>query len=73
LSKIVPEKRTEILARAEEYAHNQLVCGVHYPSDIEASRRIACMVLGYIRRRPGSSATSRQSSSCDRSLVLADK
>jgi len=39
LANIAPERRTEILARADDYARNRLVCGVHYPSDIEASRR----------------------------------
>jgi acid phosphatase (class A) len=48
LADIVPERRTEILARADEYAHNRLVCGVHYPSDIEASRRVAYAVFGYM-------------------------
>jgi acid phosphatase (class A) len=52
LVEIAPEKRTEILARADEYAHNRLVCGVHYPSDIEASRRVAYVVFGYMLATP---------------------
>ena len=52
LAEIVPEKRAEILARADDYAHNRLVCGVHYPSDIEASRRIAYAVFGYMLATP---------------------
>jgi acid phosphatase (class A) len=52
LAEIVPEKRTEILARADDYAHNRLVCGVHYPSDIEASRRVAYVVFGYMLATP---------------------
>ncbi len=35
---MVPEKRDEILARADEYAHNRLVCGVHYATDLLASK-----------------------------------
>jgi acid phosphatase (class A) len=38
---LVPEKRDAILQRADEYAHNRLVCGVHYPTDIEASKLLA--------------------------------
>jgi acid phosphatase (class A) len=38
---LVPEKRDAILARADAYAHNRMVCGVHYPSDIEASKVLA--------------------------------
>lgn len=52
LSELVPEERIEILARADEYAHNRLVCGVHYPSDIEASRRVAYALFGYMLATP---------------------
>jgi acid phosphatase (class A) len=52
LAEIVPEKRAEILARADDYAHNRLVCGVHYPSDVEASRRVAYVVFGYMLATP---------------------
>ncbi|WP_165420248.1 acid phosphatase [Edaphobacter modestus] len=52
LAEIVPDKRTEILARADDYALNRLVCGVHYPSDIEASRRVAYVVFGYMLATP---------------------
>jgi len=41
LVEMVPEKRDAILARAADYAHNRLVCGVHYPSDVEASKLVA--------------------------------
>jgi acid phosphatase (class A) len=38
---MVPEKRDAILARAADYANNRLVCGVHFPTDIEASKLVA--------------------------------
>jgi len=38
LSKMIPEKRAELFARAEEYAQNRIVLGVHYPLDIRAGR-----------------------------------
>ena len=38
---MVPEQRDAILARADSYARNRLVCGVHYPSDIAASKLLA--------------------------------
>jgi len=52
LAEIAPDKRTEILARADNYAHNRVVCGVHYPSDIEASRRAAYAIFGYMLATP---------------------
>jgi hypothetical protein len=33
LTLIVPEKRDAILARADDDAHNRLICGVHYHQD----------------------------------------
>jgi acid phosphatase (class A) len=36
LSEMVPERRAQTLARADEYTHNREVGGVHYPSDVAA-------------------------------------
>jgi acid phosphatase (class A) len=52
LAEILPQKRAEILARADDFAHNRLICGVHYPSDIEESRRVAYAVFGYMMATP---------------------
>ncbi len=41
LVQIVPERRDDILTRAADYAHNRQICGVHYASDLEASRLFA--------------------------------
>lgn len=49
LIELVPEKRDAILARADDYAHNRLVCGVHYRSDIEAARLVAYSVHAIMR------------------------
>ena len=38
LADMVPERKPEIFARAEEYGHNRTVAGVHYPSDVEAGK-----------------------------------
>lgn len=52
LIQIVPEKQQEIMQRADNYAHNRMVCGVHYQSDIEAGRRIAYVMFGYMLASP---------------------
>jgi acid phosphatase (class A) len=52
LAQMVPEKSAEILQRADDYAHNRLVCGVHAASDLEASRRIAYAVFGSMLDEP---------------------
>lgn len=52
LIEIVPEKSREIFERADDYAHNRMVCGVHYPSDIAASREAAYVLFGYLMAQP---------------------
>jgi acid phosphatase (class A) len=52
LAMILPEKRDAILARADEYAHNRLVCGVHYPTDIVASKSVAYAMIGLMMNDP---------------------
>jgi acid phosphatase (class A) len=52
LMQMVPEKQAQIMKRAEDYAHNRIVCGVHYPSDIEAGRDIAYLMFGYMLSDP---------------------
>jgi acid phosphatase (class A) len=37
LAALMPEKAQAILARSEQYAYSRVVCGAHYPGDIEAS------------------------------------
>jgi acid phosphatase (class A) len=52
LVQLVPEKRQEIFDRADEDVHNRLVCGVHYASDTEASRRVAYAIFGSLTASP---------------------
>ena len=52
LTEMVPERQVEILARADEYAHNRMVCGVHYKSDTVASKATSYAVFGELMRTP---------------------
>jgi acid phosphatase (class A) len=52
LVQIIPEKHGEIERRAEEYAHNRLICGVHYRSDLEASRLASATLFGFMLASP---------------------
>ena len=38
LTELAPDRSTEILNRGRVYGESRVVCGVHYPSDIEAGR-----------------------------------
>ena len=44
LAQLVPEKAPAILARAQDYAFSREICGVHFPSDTEASHVVATLV-----------------------------
>lgn len=44
LAALVPEKRAELFARADEYANNRIVAGVHFPTDV-AGGKIAGSVI----------------------------
>jgi acid phosphatase (class A) len=52
LVQIAPEKRDAILDRADDYAHSRVVCGVHYPSDGQASKLTAYAMMGIIMNNP---------------------
>ncbi len=52
LAELMPAHKDEILARTDDYAHNRLVCGVHYPSDLAASRQLAAIVFGSMMSNP---------------------
>lgn len=45
LAELAPAHADAILARAREYGDSRVVCGLHYPSDIEAGRAIAVAAL----------------------------
>jgi acid phosphatase (class A) len=44
LAALMPAKAQIILARAADYGHERLVCGVHYPSDIVAGQVLGTAV-----------------------------
>ena len=42
----------QILQRAADYAESRLICGMHFPSDIEAGRVMAVAVVEHIKSSP---------------------
>ena len=52
LTMMVPEKRDAILVRADDYAHSRLICGVHYPTDVAASKFVAYAMIGVMMDNP---------------------
>ena len=49
LADILPEWRDAIDARTKAYAYDRVVCGVHYPSDIEAGRLAGLAIVTAMR------------------------
>lgn len=52
LGELVPEKRAALLARAHRAAWGRVIGGVHFPTDIEAGRRLAAPFLEACRTTP---------------------
>jgi acid phosphatase (class A) len=52
LSDMLPERSAQLLARSAGYARQRMVCGVHFPSDLEAGRRGATWLMEQLRRNP---------------------
>ena len=45
LREMVPEREHELIARADEFARQRMVCGVHFRSDLEAGRKGALWLI----------------------------
>ncbi len=52
LAELAPAHADAILGRAREYGDSRVVCGLHYPSDIEAGRTIAAAALARLHAEP---------------------
>ncbi len=52
LSSMLPEKRATLFSSAARYAESRLICGVHYPSDVEVSKTTAALLALKIQSNP---------------------
>lgn len=52
LARVAPERAAALLSRAQTYAESRVVCGVHFPSDVEAARQMATAVVAQLDRHP---------------------
>ncbi len=53
LRDMVPEREAQLLARADQFARQRMVCGVHFRSDLEAGRAGARWLAAAIGADPG--------------------
>lgn len=52
LAQLLPEKSAAIFARADSYAYNRVVAGVHYPSDVWSGHRLAASIVALLQQDP---------------------
>jgi acid phosphatase (class A) len=48
LARVAPERSDALMARAQEYEESRLVCGMHFPSDVEAGHEVAAAVVAHL-------------------------
>lgn len=52
LARLLPGRASDILGRAADYGYSREVCGVHFPSDIEASHALGTLVAAKLLANP---------------------
>ncbi len=52
MTQLAPDRAAEILARGRVYGESRVVCGAHYPSDVEGGRLVATAVFGLLQSSP---------------------
>ena len=45
LAQVAPDNASAVLARADDYALSRIICGAHFPTDVQASRMLAAAVV----------------------------
>ena len=73
LADLVPERRQELISRAQDFARQRAVCGVHFPSDLEAGRRGASWLSAQFLANPQYQAASSKARGELREAVLTAK
>lgn len=56
LAEAAPERATAILAAGKEMGDSRVICGVHFPSDIEAGRTVAAAMVSRLHAEPAFAA-----------------
>jgi acid phosphatase (class A) len=52
LARVAPERSAALMARAQLYQESRLVCGMHFPSDVEAGHEVAIAVVSHLDAAP---------------------
>lgn len=52
LAELVPSRTEAIIDRGRDFTWSRVVCGVHYPSDVEAGRTVAAAAIARLHTDP---------------------
>jgi acid phosphatase (class A) len=52
LARVAPERAEAVMSRATEYAESRVICGRHFPSDVEAGHIVAAAVIARLDAAP---------------------
>jgi acid phosphatase (class A) len=52
LARVAPDRAEVVLKRAEDYMESRLICGMHFPSDVEAGHDVAIAVVSRLDASP---------------------
>lgn len=52
LAELAPDRATAILTRGRLYGESRIVCGAHYPSDVEAGRTVGAGLVAALHGDP---------------------
>lgn len=56
LAELVPTNAEAILKRGHDYGDSRVVCGVHFPSDVQAGRTVAAALVARLHAEPAFAA-----------------
>ena len=52
LAELAPQRAPEVMSRVRDYSHSRLVCGLHFPSDLEAGHMLGSAVVARLHGEP---------------------
>ncbi|MES2035140.1 MAG: phosphatase PAP2 family protein [Pseudomonadota bacterium] len=52
LAQLAPDRAAPVLARGAAFGDSRVICGVHYPSDVEAGRQTGAALVAVLQSRP---------------------
>jgi acid phosphatase (class A) len=48
LARVAPDRAEALMKRAQEYEESRLICGMHFPTDVEAGQVVATAVVAHL-------------------------